>query len=93
MVQNLIPMIPSYEIQTKQVVVWLSKFASGIGSYECCDGTLGVWAKLVNTVPVLAVLTGMYTGIKISTFRTNLNTGCTGHVPAISANFGQYQPI
>jgi len=35
----------------------------------------------------------MYTGIEISTFRTRLNTGRTGHVPAILANFGQYQPV
>ena len=35
----------------------------------------------------------MYTGIETSTFRTGLNTGHTGHVLTILANFGQYQPI
>ena len=43
-----------------------------------------VHAKVVNIVPVPAILADMYTGIKTSTFRTGLNTG---HVPA---NFGQY---
>ena len=44
--------------------------------------------KVVNTVLVPA---GMYrTGIKTTTFRTGLNTGRTGHVPA---NFEQNRPI
>ena len=46
--------------------------------------------KVVNTVPAGMYRTGMYTGIETSTFRTGLNTGRTGHVPA---NFGQYRPI
>ena len=37
--------------------------------------------------------TGMYTGIETSTFRTGLNTGRIGHVPAIPDKFGQYRPI
>ena len=44
-------------------------------------------------VPANMYCTGMYTGIETSTFRTGLNTGCTGHVPAIPANFGQYRPV
>ena len=36
---------------------------------------------------------GMYTGIETSTFRTGLNTGHIGHVPAIPDNFGQYRPV
>ena len=35
----------------------------------------------------------MYAGIETSTFRTGLSTGHTGHVLAISANFGQYWPV
>ena len=46
--------------------------------------------KVVNTVPAGMYRTGMYTGIETSTFRTGLNTGRIGHVPA---NFGQYRPI
>ena len=46
--------------------------------------------KVVNTVPAGMYRIGMYTGIETSLFRTGLNTGRTGHVPA---NFGQYRPI
>ena len=40
-----------------------------------------VLSKVVNTVPVPAGMycTDMYTDIETSTFRTNLNTGRTGH--------------
>ena len=46
----------------------------------------------VDTVPVLAGMyhTGTYIGIETLTFRTSLNTGRTGHVPA---NFGQYWSV
>ena len=45
---------------------------------------------MVDTVPVLVVLAGMYrtstyTGIETSTFRTGLNTGCTDQFRAIPA--------
>ena len=43
--------------------------------------------KVVNTVPVGMYRTGMYTGIKISTFRTDLNT------PTIPSNFEQYWSV
>lgn len=51
--------------------------------------------SVVNTIPVLAVLTGMYrTGtyidIEILTFRTSLNIGRTEHV---LADFRQYQQV
>ena len=54
-----------------------------------------VYIKVVNTVPVLAGMycTRMYTDIETSTFYTSLNTGRTGHVLAILANFGQYRPV
>ena len=43
------------------------------------------YTKVVNTVPVPAVLagmyrTGMYTSIETSTFHTGLNTSRTGHI-------------
>jgi len=43
-------------------------------------------AKIVNTIPVLTVPTGMYTDIETSTFRTGLNTGRIGHT-------GQFRAI
>ena len=54
--------------------------------------------KVVNIVPIPAVLasmyrTGMYTSIKKSTFRTGLNTGCIGYILVIPANIGQYRPV
>ena len=56
----------------------------------CC-----VYIKVVNTVPVPAGMycTRMYTDIETSTFHIDLNTGRTGHVLAILANFGQYRPV
>ena len=56
----------------------------------CC-----VYIKVVNTVPILVGMycTRMYTNIETSTFHTGLNTGRTGHVLAILANFGQYRPV
>ena len=49
-----------------------------------------IFIKVVNTVPVPAVLAGMYctgmhTGIKTSTFRTGLNTGHTSHTDQFRA--------
>ena len=52
-----------------------------------------VFIYVVNIVLVPAVPAGMYTGTETSMFRTHLNIGYTSHVPAILANFGQYQSI
>ena len=56
----------------------------------CC-----VYIKVVNTVSIPASMycTRMYTNIETSMFHIGLNTGRTGHVLAILANFGQYRPI
>ena len=48
---------------------------------------------MVNTVPAGMYRTSMYAGIETSTFHTDLNTGCTSHVPVILANFGQYRLV
>ena len=49
--------------------------------------------KIVNTIPAGMYCTSMYTGIKTSTFRTDLNTGLPGHISTIPVNFEQYRPI
>ena len=45
---------------------------------------------LVLVVPVGMYRTGIYTSIKMPTFRTGLNIGRTGHV---STDFGHYRLV
>ena len=55
----------------------------------------GLGGKVINSVPYRPEYTVPASNPVHSTplFRTGKNTGCTGLVPAVPANFGQYRPV
>ena len=80
---NMVFHIPSTPIYSH----FINLFRYAMGMNQCCQ---------FRTVP--AGMAGIYrTGQQSGTFdplfRTQKNTGCTGLVPAVLANFGQYRPV
>ena len=75
---------------------FIQRCCIGVGCFIKGSGERdGIWSKVINTIPMLAIPTNMYrTGtyisIEMSMFHTDLNTGCTNHLLANSGITGKY---